>query len=298
MSTTPATYEEYLAELAKKLSWFERLADSATGTDERLDLTNRLLIENLKLLREGLKVQLPPPMFPDLPHYTVMKFLLDTARLAPGDKVDMPGDMITAFTNGTLAETYIRLDSPTADAIPLNEFNPYRLTTGWQKFWLETTSQPGKYLRLHIGRAASAEAQLTSPAALDMPLSNLLGALDMPLSNLLGAKAVKSDIANLSIGADSTGTVSFKPSAGQIWLVTYIKITFTTGDADSFIRAQFRKDSYNVGPYIYSAAGVDLSYESSNQFILSDTLWILLTGYNGAADTKHFQYVIDGLQIR
>ena len=161
----PTTYEEYLAQLDKNLSWFERRADSVSGVDERIDLTNRLLIENLKLLRAGLKLQLPPSLMPQMPPYNVLKFLLNTARPAPGEEVDLPGDMITAFTDGTLAGTYIRLDTPSADAIPLNEFNPYRLTSGWKKFWLETAAQPGRYLRLHIGREASAEASVQITAA-------------------------------------------------------------------------------------------------------------------------------------
>lgn len=159
----PQTYEEYLEELGGKLSWFERLADGATGIDERLDLNNKLSIENLKLLREGLKAQYPSIKIyyrPNLPHYSVLTFPLDTARPDPGEEVPMAGDMITAFTDGTLDGIYIRPEPLPTDPIPLNEFNPYRLLPGWTSFWLETTSQPGKYLRLHIGEAASGEASV------------------------------------------------------------------------------------------------------------------------------------------
>lgn len=98
--------------------------------------------------------------------YNVRKYPLDTARPEPGERIDLPGDSLTAYTNGTLAGCYIRLESPSADAIPLNEFNPYRYTKGWKRFYLETPAQSGKYLRLHIGREASAEAsvQITATA--------------------------------------------------------------------------------------------------------------------------------------
>ncbi|GAI84220.1 unnamed protein product, partial [marine sediment metagenome] len=49
--------------------------------------------------------------------YNVRRYPLDTARLEPGKRVDLPGDSLTAYTNGTLAGCYIRLESPSADAI-------------------------------------------------------------------------------------------------------------------------------------------------------------------------------------
>ena len=40
---------EYQRHIAERLNWLERLLDDATGTDERLDVTNRLLIEILRV---------------------------------------------------------------------------------------------------------------------------------------------------------------------------------------------------------------------------------------------------------
>ena len=277
------TYEEYLAELNKKLSRFERLADSASGIDERLDLLARLSIENLKLLREGLKVQYPPPLFPELPHYNVLKFLLDTARPTPGDEIEMPGDMITAFTDGTLAGTYIRLDSPTADAIPLNEFNPYRLTTGWTKFWLETTSQPGKYLRLHIGRAASAEAsvQITASAARSVFYTvksdkdvNFTGAIIQNAKedeNLTGLLSNKIRVVGVSLQSDQS--LHYK-------VLLWAKDSFddTDLDLDAFcgeIDCDFTSYGFQIGgtgQYYLDIRGVDIDYEdedASNELHLS-----------------------------
>lgn len=168
----PRTYQQYLDELEQRLDYFEKLRDQATGLDERIDVSNRLLIETVKLLTEGLRFQIPgvkpevEELYPGMPHYNVRKYPLDTARTEPGAEIDIPGDMITAYTDGTLVGTFIRMDEPANDAIPLNEFNPYKYTAGFKKFWLQTTAQSGKYLRLHIGREASAEAsvQITAMA--------------------------------------------------------------------------------------------------------------------------------------
>lgn len=46
--TIPLSNEEYQAQLNEKLNWFERLADGASGLDERVDVTNKLLIELVK----------------------------------------------------------------------------------------------------------------------------------------------------------------------------------------------------------------------------------------------------------
>ncbi|GAI19843.1 unnamed protein product, partial [marine sediment metagenome] len=101
--------------------------------------------------------------------YRVIRYPLDVARPAPGERIDLWGDSLTAYTNGTLAGCFIRLDSPSADAIPINEFNPYKYTKGWTRFYLETTAQAGRYLRLHIGREASAEASVQITATAPTP---------------------------------------------------------------------------------------------------------------------------------
>lgn len=171
MAIVPTTAAEYFAQLKERLSWLERATDAATGLDERIDITNRLLIEAVRLLTEGLTIQIPEisPVFPPLPvspiesRYNILKYLLDEAREAPGDEIDVPGDTITAYSDGSLVGIYVRLDSPTNDAIPLNEFNPYRYRAKFDKFWLETPAQAGRYLRLHVGRQAGAEAAATPP---------------------------------------------------------------------------------------------------------------------------------------
>lgn len=148
----PRTPEEYRAYLAKKLNWFECFFEGITGSDERLDLTNLLLMEVLKNISTGIELALPPVVLPALPF--IKYFALDTARPAPGVEVLIPGDTITAFTNGSLAGVFVRIEDQGADPIPLAEFNPYPHPIRFTKFYLETIAQAGKYLRLHIGSGA------------------------------------------------------------------------------------------------------------------------------------------------
>ena len=158
---TPQTYAEYLAELNRQLSSLEKKADRATGLDERMDVTNKLLIEVAKTLGRGIQVQPLPKLFPGLPHYNVRRYTLDIARTEPGEEIRLPGDTITAYSDGSLDGIYVRLDKASNEAVPLNEFNPYHYLAGFQKFWLETPAQSGKYLRLHVGREAGADAAAT-----------------------------------------------------------------------------------------------------------------------------------------
>lgn len=45
MAAVPKTYEEYLEWLKKNLNWFERFSDVLSGLDERVDITNKILIQ-------------------------------------------------------------------------------------------------------------------------------------------------------------------------------------------------------------------------------------------------------------
>lgn len=274
----PVTYAQYLEELEKELTALEKAADRASSLDERINVTNKLLIENLKVLREGLKFQLPEPVPPEvdlLAPYNIRKFALDTARTEPGEEVAIPGDIITAYTNGTLSGCYIRFDSATNDAIPLNEFNPLRYPAKFKKFYLETTAQSGKYLRLHIGREAGAEAAFQITAIAAKPAfytlksdkdDHFTGALttgnkeDENLVGLLGNKAI---ITNIAIQADQ---------ALDLWLMFWRKDSFEDSDldVDTFIGAveldlsTFGRQVGGAGQYYMSLEGVDLEYEDED----------------------------------
>lgn len=60
MTMLPRTPEEYQRHIAERLNWFEQLADKATSLDERINVTNLLLMEILKV--SGGEV--PPSPFP------------------------------------------------------------------------------------------------------------------------------------------------------------------------------------------------------------------------------------------
>jgi len=272
----PATYEEYQQELKKKLSWWEQIADAVSGTDDRLDLLAKIMIEQTKLLEQGIVVQMPAPlMFPDIPHYNVRKFPLDTARAEPGEEIDLPGDTLTFYTDGSLEDCFIRLDEATADAIPINEFNPYHYRTGFKKFYLETTAQAGKYLRIHIGREAGAEAavQITATAARgvfysirsdkDSNFSGSLAQYAKEDENLTGIIQNKIRIIGISMLADQN--LLFK-------VLFWGKDTFDDSDldVDTFtgeVEFDLATNGFQIGgsgKYYYDLRGLDLDYEDED----------------------------------
>lgn len=226
--------------------------------------------------RPGIGQAPPAPLtFPGMPPYNVRTYPLDTARLAPGEEIGLSGDSITAYTNGSLVGCFIRLDSKINDAIPLNEFNPYYYPARFKEFWLETTAQAGKYLRLHIGREAGAEASVQITAVAPKPVfytiksdkdDNFTAALttgnkeDENLSGLLGSKIRILDIA---IQADQKL---------NLWLMFWRKNTFgnTNLDVDAFIGAvqldlaTFGKQVGGAGQYYMSIEDVNLDYEDED----------------------------------
>jgi len=127
-----------------------QLIETVKASPKQLELTD----SQIETIAQRLEIALTkPPTHPELSPYNVRKFLLDTARANPGDEVQVPGNVITAYTDADdLEGIYIRIDSPVSDAIPLNEFNPYRHPRAFDRFWLETPSRSGKYLRLYVGR--------------------------------------------------------------------------------------------------------------------------------------------------
>jgi len=215
----PKTPEEYKEYIAKRLNLLETLHDAATSQDERQDVSNLLMLELLQVISSGIDVRIPkkPPILPDLAPYNVLTFNLTTARTSPGQEVDIPGDAITAFTDGTLEGTFIRLDAPTNDAVPINEFNPYYYPAMFRRFWLETTAQSGRYLRLHIGREAGAGAGV-DPSASSVPHNR--GAFATGQKNVTVA-GVAEQLSSLVIPDGFALTiVAKKGNAGDIYVGT------------------------------------------------------------------------------
>lgn len=89
-----------------------------------------------------------------LPIYSVKEYPLGTARV--DEEIQIPGDAMSCWTNGTLIGCSIKMDFVTEDPIPLDKFNPLQFPHGWQRFYLTTSAQAGKTLYVFIGRAAGA----------------------------------------------------------------------------------------------------------------------------------------------
>ena len=145
-------YERFKGE---RISTLEKLGDALTGLDERQDYTNKLLMQ--MLIAQGVQPLLPgvePTIMPPPSYPRVKTFALDTARAAPGELVQLPGNVIAAYTDGSYEGSFIRIENQGNDAIPLAEVNPYYHPGPFTQFYLETTAQTGKYLRLVVASRA------------------------------------------------------------------------------------------------------------------------------------------------
>ena len=140
--------ENKLSELEAKRTWLEAQLDKVTSLDERLSLLTQV---NLRIL-EVLQAQIPQPVQPtqEIAPYFTKYFPLDSARI--NEEIQVSGNTLLAFSDGNLSECLVRLDSPLNDSISLLEFNGAYLGAGFEKLYLTTSAQTGKYLRLLIIR--------------------------------------------------------------------------------------------------------------------------------------------------
>lgn len=205
--TLPRTPAEYQRQLTEKLSWFEQLADKATGFDERQDITNLLLIE---LLRQFAEVQPPPPPYPQIPR--ILEFDLSDERSAPGEPFDVIGNTITAITDGTLEGIGVRLDSPGNDLVQFSECNPYPYLPGFTKLYLQNTAQEGKTLKLYIGTAgAIANIELTRVTfAINVTAGEIMLPIDIQSSYIMMPVDIQGQIGllNIDIVAQTIGNIA------------------------------------------------------------------------------------------
>jgi len=226
--TLPRSAEEYERYIGERLNWFERLMDEATGTDERIDLTNRLLMELLKYFSVGEK-PVPPP-FPQLPR--VIEFDLTAERSSPGEPFAVTGDTITAITDGTLGGIGVRIDRPGSDLVRFSECNPYPYLPGFTNLYLQNTAQEGKTLKLYVGTAgATASVELTSVTfAINIEAAEIMMPIDIQSSYImmpvdlqaqyitLEIDIVAQTVGNISVDlvAQSIGNISVDISAQSI----------------------------------------------------------------------------------
>lgn len=97
--------------------------------------------------------------FARLPSYNIKTYDLTNARLIPGTLENVPGNFIAAYTDVSFDRMFIRLNEVKNDPIPLSEFEGHTFAKGFDRFWIETPSHPGHYLRLFVGRDAWAYAR-------------------------------------------------------------------------------------------------------------------------------------------
>lgn len=236
-------------------------------------------------------LQPKPAPAPILPPYNIRKFLLDSART--DEEINIPGDSITAYTDGTLVGTFIKFDDPTNDAIPLHEFNPYYYPAKFDRLYLTHTQQIGKYLRLHIGREAGAEAavEITSIAPKevfytirsdkDTHFAGALGQYEKEDENLSGLITNTIKIVQITLQADQQ--LRFK-------VMFWSKDTFddTDLDVDTFI-GEVDIDLATYGIRIGSAnqwyldiRGIDLRYRDDDN---SNELHVSVLNMSGTGKT-------------
>ena len=144
-------YEEYLAAHKRETTNWSKVVPTL---DERLDYLN-IQIGELVAIQRQLVIPKRPPSIRTIPHYNVRVYPLDSART--NEEIQISGDHIAAWTNGTLIGCTIKPDAPSEDAIPLDKFNPIAYPTRFARFYLTTTAQIAKTLYLFIGRDAGTE---------------------------------------------------------------------------------------------------------------------------------------------
>jgi len=159
MAEQVKTAEEYFEGLKEKLAELDNSLKTAKDTDALLKLLAETQILQSHILKENLKFALPKQVahLVNLPPYSIVKIPLDDAPDEPYE-LKMPGDTITAATDGSLAGIEMALDTPVNGWIPLDYFNPYKYWATFQTIYLKWSAQSGKTLWLHIGRDAGAEA--------------------------------------------------------------------------------------------------------------------------------------------
>lgn len=130
--------------------WFDQFT--------RMDETMLAVLKTLNsppFKRPPLKVEKQALESMQLKPYEVKPYALDTARA--DEEIVIDGDFIIAYTDGDLSGCGMKLHSDQNDLILFSNFNPVR--SAFYKFYLTTTAQAGKTLRLFIGREAAAETQ-------------------------------------------------------------------------------------------------------------------------------------------
>lgn len=275
---TPAEYQRHIAE---RLNWFEQLADKATSLDERINVTNLLLMEILKV--SGGAQPIPPP-YPQIPR--ILEFDLSDERVAPGKPFPVIGNTITAVTDGTLEGIGVRLDGPGNDLVLFSECNPYPYLPGFTGLFLQNTAQDGKTLKLYIGTAgATASVELTSVTfAINVTAGKIMLPIDVQSSYIIMPVDIQAQYINLAIDivAQTIGNLSVDIAAMAVGAIDVDITALTVGNISVDISAQSLESlDFNI-----QAQAVVLNMKISDQAkgIMSITDWA-----TQQADDLHLQ---------
>jgi len=238
------------------------------------------------------------PVFgPGLAPYNVRKFELDTAKpTTDPQEVDLPGDALTFYTNGTYEGIYVALDSPTNDWVPIAEFgNPLPYPGRFDKFYLSWTAQSGKYLRVFVGREAGAQAQVqitaTAPKRVfytietdkDSHFTASLATGNKEDENISGLLSNKIAITSIAIQADQ---------ALDFWVFFWKNDQFdnTDLDEDAFIAAR-ELDLSTYGKQVGGSGQYYMSLELEDTPILyqdeDETNELHISLFNADATSKN-----------
>jgi len=271
MSDTPLTYEAYQAQLKANTSWFERLMDNFTGSDDRLNLIAKIMLDQNSILRQAF---IEPPLVSERAEYNIRNFDLGTARTS--QQIEVSGNFVTAYTDGDPSTITLRFDSEANDAMLLSNFNSISLP--FTKLFLSNTAQSNKVLVLFIGfRRASAGSMpvVDTSNRMSMASTSALYTLSTdPAVHFTGALAqyAKEDESLTGVLANKikiTGISIQSEQALDYYLFFWSKDTFddATMVSDTFVGmteldfTTWGQQVGGAGQYYFSVEVLDFDYE-------------------------------------
>lgn len=149
LQKVPQTYEEYLEELGQKLSFLEMQQDRITGLDERLDITNKLLIEVVRVLASSLELYKTwlPKRTKNPSYIKAKRKLVDTAGIAvqlPDVKIPEDFTVVIKALAANTGTIYVGNSKPEAEdttmSFPLSagESIEYEIQN-LEQLWIDAT---------------------------------------------------------------------------------------------------------------------------------------------------------------
>ncbi len=182
-------------------------------------------------------------------------------------EIELQGQSLLASTDGSLAGVSVRLNSPQADLIPLDNFNPVKFTPFW-KIYLTYPLQAGKTLRLFIGRTCNLVPDMPSTVASMASIQYISTDKDAHFTGAIAQNAIESE--------NITGLIA-----------NHIKIVGLAIQSDQALAYRlifWRKDTFDD-------ADLDI-----DEFIADQELDLVTYGFQVAGAGQYYMFV-DGLDI-